>query len=154
MDASTDTITGIANDFVLGKSKDFISGTSGDEIDISPQSWGQQAADLEESGSRVAEMGEAASGTMTGLPYGVILTPVFHPRYQEITTEFRLVNSTFKEVLSATATAIKDCAADFQETEENIQRGFEKIQTEIENFIGIEATIRRLNPMDHRRELL
>ena len=101
------------------------------DIDISPQSWGEQSAGLRDSGSTVAEIGDAASNTMSGNPYGVLLTPLFQPRYVELSSDFKTTNSTLGQVLEATAKALDDSAADFRETEMALKDEFDKLMNSI-----------------------
>ena len=101
------------------------------DIDISPQSWGEQSVGLRDSGSTVAEIGDAASNTMSGNPYGVLLTPLFQPRYVELSSDFKTTNSTLGQVLEATAQALDDSAADFRETEMALKDEFDKLMNSI-----------------------
>ena len=101
------------------------------DIDISPQSWGEQSAGLRDSGSTVAEIGDAASNTMSGNPYGVLLTPLFQPSYVELSSDFKTTNSTLGQVLEATAQALDDSAADFRETEMALKDEFDKLMNSI-----------------------
>lgn len=101
------------------------------DIDISLQSWGEQGAGLRNSGSTVREMGSTAVNTMSGNPYGVVLTPFFQAEYMELSSEFQNTNSTLGEVLEAVAQAIEDSATDFWEAEMEIKDGFDKLMNSI-----------------------
>jgi hypothetical protein len=101
------------------------------DIDISPQSWSEQSAGLRDSGSAVAEISNAALNTMSGNPYGVLLTPIFQPRYVELSGDFKTTNSALGQVLEATAQALDDSAADFRETEMALKDEFDKLMNSI-----------------------
>ena len=98
------------------------------DIDISLPSWSEQGAGLRDSGSAVAEIGDAAMNTMSGNPYGVLLTPIFQPRYVELSGDFKTTNSILGKVLEATA---EDSAADFHETEMALKDEFDKLMSSI-----------------------
>lgn len=101
------------------------------DIDISLPSWSEQGAGLRDSGSAVAEIGDAAMNTMSGNPYGVLLTPIFQPRYVELSGDFKTTNSILGKVLKATAQALEDSAADFHETEMALKDEFDKLMNSI-----------------------
>ncbi len=101
------------------------------DIDISLQSWSEQSAGLRDSGSAVAEIGDAAMNTMSGNSYGVLLTPIFQPRYVELSDDFKTMNSILGKVLEATAQALEDSAADFHETEMALKDEFDKLMSSI-----------------------
>ena len=105
------------------------------DIDISPQSWREQSSGLRQTGASVQEIGGAAAGTMAGNPYGV-LTPVFQPRYMEVSSEFQNANSSLGQALDATAEAMDASAADFMAVEEQIKEEFERIIDMIESVLS------------------
>ncbi|WP_338573400.1 hypothetical protein V7R84_06835 [Arachnia propionica] len=105
------------------------------DIDISPQSWGDQSSGLRQTGASVQEIGGAATGTMAGNPYGVVLTPIFQPRYMEVSGEFQNANSSLGEALEATAEALDASAAEFIALEEKIKEEFERIIAMIESVL-------------------
>ena len=86
---------------------------------------------MRDSGSAVAEIGDAAMNTMSGNPYGVLLTPIFQPRYVELSGDFKTTNSALGQVLEATAQALDDSAADFRETEMALKDEFDKLMNSI-----------------------
>ena len=106
------------------------------DIDISPQSWREQSSGLRQTGASVQEIGGAAAGTMAGNPYGVILTPVFQPRYMEVSSEFQNANSSLGQALDATAEAMDASAADFMAVEDQIKEEFERIIDMIESVLS------------------
>ena len=92
------------------------------DIDINLMDWGKQSGELRKSGSSIEEIGNAASATMSGNPYGCF-TPIFRPRYDEVAREFRITNSSLGRVLDVTAQAVDDSVSDFRAVEEKIENG-------------------------------
>ena len=68
---------------------------------------------------------------MSGNPYGVLLTPIFQPRYVELSGDFKTTNSILGKVLKATAQALEDSAADFHEMEMSLKDEFDKLMSSI-----------------------
>ena len=106
------------------------------DIDISPRSWREQSAGLRRTGASVQEIGGAATGTMAGNPYGVVLTPISQPRYMEVSSEFQNANSSLGQALETTAEAMDASAADFLAVEEEIKEEFENILNMIESLVS------------------
>lgn len=105
-------------------------------IDISPQNWKEQSSGLRKTGASVQEIGGAAAGTMAGNPYCVVLTPVFQPRYMEVSSEFQNANSSLGQALEATAEAMDASPADFMAVEEEIEEEFKRIIDFIESVLS------------------
>lgn len=106
------------------------------DIDISPQEWGQQSAGLRSGGTKVGEMGAAASETMAGNPYGVCFTSIFAYGYRQLSDQFKFANTALGELFEATAQAVDDSAEDFRQVDDEVADCFMQVSKMIEALEG------------------
>ena len=87
------------------------------DLEISPEVWRTHAAHIASVGDGLDTIDQASDAAMSGLPFGLICTPLFTPAYTVAKLAFDLGTSLLSGQLDDDAQALRSVATDFEETD-------------------------------------
>ncbi|MBE6474948.1 MAG: hypothetical protein I3J03_11510 [Actinomyces succiniciruminis] len=87
------------------------------DLEISPEVWRTHAGHVASVGDGLDTIDQASDAALSGLPFGVICTPLFAPAYAIAKLAFDSGTSTLSGQLDEDAQTLRSVATDFEETD-------------------------------------
>lgn len=87
------------------------------DLEISPEVWRTHAGHVVSVGDGLDTIDQASDAALSGLPFGVICTPLFVPAYTVAKEAFDSGTSTLSGRLDEDALTLRSVATDFEETD-------------------------------------